>query len=190
MRIPRPDQNEKKEYTPPPEGTYPAKAIDFEYRGMVTKDYGKGPKSYPTGRYVYVLSTEGYDEDGEPFEALNTITNEDGKEMEVPFLYSEFFNNLSLNDASKFFGWLSSWVGRKTLDRLVETDTFDTDSFIGRACMLTISHKPKDDGGVWVNAEISRPAPNQPEVPDPEGYTPVKERESYKAPEDDPDLPF
>lgn len=130
-----------KDFDPVPEGSHLAICDMFVDLGMQTTNFGDKPKIYLRWQ-IPSLRVE-YEKDGEKF----------NNPMAIGAKYT-----LSLNEKANLRPMLESWRGRAfTADELKK---FDVTTILGKPCLITVSHKPKDGGGVYANvgAVVKLPA--------------------------------
>lgn len=130
-----------KDFDPVPEGSHLAICDMFVDLGMQPTNFGDKPKIYLRWQ-IPSLRVE-YEKDGEKF----------NNPMAIGGKYT-----LSLNEKANLRPMLESWRGRAfTADELKK---FDVTTILGKPCLITVSHKPKDGGGVYANvgAVVKLPA--------------------------------
>lgn len=155
-------KDNKKDYTPAPEGLHQAVCIDVVELGLVTSSY-QG-KSY-TARKSEIRWV---------IEAVDPKT---GKQH---MLLRRFTESLSKKSALRPF--LESWRGKKFTDE--ELKGFDIEKLIGANCQLQVIHNPGNDGEVYSNIQAVVPVHrNAARMVVPADYIRVKDREKEFAAE-------
>lgn len=80
--------------------------------------------------------------------ALRSTYEKDGEQIDKPMTVGAQFT-LSLSDKSNLRPVLQAWRGRAFTPE--ELKKFDITQVLGAPCMVTVTHKPKDGGGVYTN---------------------------------------
>lgn len=76
----------------------------------------------------------------------------DGVKIEGPMTVGAKYT-LSLHEKAALRGLLKTWRGRDfTPDELKK---FDVTTILGKPCLLSVSHAPKDGGGVYANVDTA-----------------------------------
>lgn len=133
-------------YDPVPEGSHIAVCDMFVDLGMQDSRFGAKHKIYL--RWQIPNLTVEYEKDG-----VKTVAP-----MTIGATYT-----LSLAEKSNLRPMLQSWRGRAfTADELKK---FDVTTVLGAPCMITVTHEPKDGGGVYANVGVVAKLP--PGVPAP-----------------------
>jgi hypothetical protein len=163
-------KDNKKVFTPAPEGLHQAVCVDFVDLGEQETPWGKKPKCRI---YWQVDATDA--ESGERFLVTNTYT-------------------ASLNEKATLRHHLEAWRGRKFTEK--ELQGFDTENLIGANCQLQVIHVPskKDASVIFANIQAIVPIGKNTVRLAPENFTRVKDRitKDEEAPNsDDPEVvPF
>lgn len=141
------------EFTPAPEGVWPAVCVDVVDLGVVDSQFGKKHKV----KLVWEIDQ----------------TMEDGKRFTVQKRY-----NVSLHEKSTLAKDLKAWRGRAfTPDEL---KGFDLDKILGAPCQLVVQHS-ENEGATYANvtgilkAAAVRLSPSG-------SYVRMKDRPDYQAP--------
>lgn len=152
-----------------PPGSHPAVCCDVVDLGTVSTHFG----TYPAVRIVWQIDE----------------TQPNGKR----YLVMKRYKN-SLHPKSGLSIALTSWRGRAFTDE--ERRGFDLEKLLGVNCIVSVTHKANDQGGVFVDvSSVSPPMRNQPRM-EVEDYIRVCDRttEAHAAPHsDDPtdnEVPF
>lgn len=121
-----------KDFDPVPEGSHLAVCDMFVDMGMQDSHFGAKHKIYLRWQIP----------------ALRMEWEKDGVQHEGPMTIGAQYT-LSLSEKSNLRPMLQSWRGRAfTPDELKR---FDVSTVLGAPCMITVTHKPKDGGGVYAN---------------------------------------
>lgn len=136
-----------KDFDPVPEGSHLAVCDMFVDLGL--QNGGRyGPK-----RKIYLRWQ---------IPSLRVSYEKDGVKVEAPMALGGTYT-LSLSEKSNLRPMLQSWRGRAfTPDELKK---FDVSSVAGAPCMITVTHAPKDGGGIYANVGVVAKLP--PGVPAP-----------------------
>lgn len=139
-----------KDFDPVPEGTHLAICDMFVDLGLQDSHFGAKHKIYLRWQIPSLLLS--YEKDGEKVEGP----------MSIGAQYT-----LSLSEKSNLRPMLQSWRGKAfTPDELKK---FDVTTVLGKPCMITVTHKPKQDGGVYANVGTVAKLPAGLEAPQLEG---------------------
>lgn len=135
-----------KDFDPVPEGSHLAVCDMFVDLGLQDSRFGAKHKIYLRWQIP----------------ALRVNYEKDGQKIEAPMSIGSTYT-LSLAEKSNLRPMLQSWRGKAfTADELKK---FDVTSVVGAPCMLTVTHDPKDGGGVYANVGVVAKLP--PGVPAP-----------------------
>lgn len=139
-----------KDFDPVPEGSHFAVCDMFVDLGLQDSRFGAKHKVY--FRWQIPNLTVKYEKDGHQIEAP----------MSIGATYT-----LSLAEKSNLRPMLQSWRGRAfTPDELKK---FDVSTVVGAPCMITVTHTPKDGGGVFSNVASVAKMPGGIEPPTVQG---------------------
>ncbi len=140
------------DFAPVPEGSHMAVCDMFVDLGLQDSRFGAKHKIYL--RWQIPALRIDYEKDGEKINAP----------MSIGGTYT-----LSLAEKSNLRPMLQAWRGRAfTADELKK---FDVSSVLGAPCMITVTHNPKDGGGVYANVGAVVKIPAGLPVPQLEGET-------------------
>lgn len=159
----------RKEWTPAPEGLAQAVCVDVVDMGVVETQFGPKHKV----RIVF---------------QLDILSPDDGKRHQVSKMYS-----LSLAERANLRKDLETWRGKKfTADEL---HGFDLEKLIGANAQLQIIHNISDEGRTWANIQAIIPLGKGERRIHPLDYVRVKDRSEQPKQQDpskitDDDLPF
>lgn len=121
-----------KDFDPVPEGSHLAVCDMFVDLGLQDGHFGAKHKIYLRWQIP----------------ALRLKYEKDGVEHEGPMSIGAQYT-LSLSEKSNLRPMLQSWRGKAfTPDELKK---FDVTTVLGAPCMITVTHKPKPEGGVYAN---------------------------------------
>jgi hypothetical protein len=121
-----------KDFDPVPEGSHLAVCDMFVDLGMQDSHFGAKHKIYLRWQIP----------------ALRLSYEKDGEKIEGPMSIGATYT-LSLSEKSNLRPILQAWRGRAfTPDELKK---FDVTTVLGAPCMITVTHEPKKDGGVYAN---------------------------------------
>jgi hypothetical protein len=160
----------KKDFTPAPEGLWPAVCIDVVDLGMLKSQWGEAHKVQ-----------------------LRWALEEIDPKTDKPFMVVKPYT-LSLHEKANLRRELETWRGRKFTAQ--ETEGFDLEKLIGVNCQLQIMHSAKDEGDVYANIQAIVPAAKGVvKIPIPSDYIRVCDRTKEAKPADsfeatDEDIPF
>jgi hypothetical protein len=102
---------------------------------------------------------------------------EDGR----PYLISRKMR-LSLHEMSSLRKLLEAWRGVAFTE--TEAQGFDIRAVLGKPCMLNVTHKPNNSGGVFANVTSASPLPKRVDAPEPVNplhYYAIEDGEPEKA---------
>ncbi len=100
--------------------------------------------------------------------SLRLSYEKDGNQIEGPMTIGAKFT-LSLHEKAALRKILKSWRGRDfTADELKK---FDVTTILGAPCLVSVSHAPKDGGGVYANVDAVMKLPHGMPAPVLEGET-------------------
>lgn len=142
MRLPSPTAS----FKPPPAGTFPAicyRVIDLGTQSSVFK--GKTKRLHKV-----MLSWEIHDDEAKM---------DDGQPMSIHQRYT-----WSMNEKSVLRRDLASWRGKDFTEADFGDNGFDIRNLLGKACLLTITHKDKD-GSTYANMTAVSKLPKGLNVP-------------------------
>jgi len=94
-----------------------------------------------------------------------SMTDADGNPTERPFKIGSYYT-LSLHEKAKLRAVLESWRGKAFTG--ADTKNFDVASILGKACMLSVAHRVKDDR-TYANIMGVMALPKGVPAPTPEG---------------------
>lgn len=139
-----------KDFDPVPEGSHLAVCDMFVDMGMQDSHFGAKHKIYLRWQIP----------------SLRVKYEKDGVQVENPMAIGATYT-LSLSEKSNLRPMLQSWRGRAfTPDELKK---FDVTTVLGKPCMITVTHKPKDGGGVYTNVGVVAKLPAGVPAPQLEG---------------------
>jgi hypothetical protein len=142
------------DFTPVPEGPHPAVCDMFVDLGL----------QETTGKYAGKVQHKVYFRWQIP--SLRLSYEKDGQKFEGPMTIGAKYT-LSLHEKAALRKLLQSWRGRAfTADELKK---FDVTTVVGAPCLLSVSHAPKDGGGVYANIDSAMRLPQGMEPPAMEG---------------------
>jgi hypothetical protein len=167
-------KDNRKDFTPAPEGLHQAVCVDVVDLGMQETQWGPKQKV----RIVWQIETE-------------------NPETKKPFQVSQQYT-LSLNEKSNLRHHLEAWRGRKfTKDEL---EGFDLEKLIEANAQVQVTHNIADNGAVWANVQAVVPLGKGMVKMRGKEYTRVKDRAETQAHADadreiagngsDDDIPF
>ena len=162
-------RDNRKEFSPAPEGLHQAVCVDVVDLGMVTSQYGEKHKV----RLVWQI--EEVDERGKRFLVMQQYT-------------------LSLNEKAVLRHHLEAWRGRKFTAE--ELEGFDLEKLIGVNAQLQIVHNLGAKGGVFANVQAVVPISKSMTKMRAEDYVRVQDRapvasdETHDQVESEEDVPF
>jgi len=124
-------RNNRKDYTPAPEGLHQAVCVDVIDLGL--KETPWGEKAKVEIRWQIEATHE---DTGKPFIVLKWYT-------------------LSLNERATLRAHLQSWRGKKFTEK--EAEVFDLERLLGQNCQLQIAHNVSDNGSTFANVQAIVP---------------------------------
>lgn len=144
------------DFTPVPEGPHPAVCDMFVDLGLQEGSAKFGGKIQHKVYFRWQIPSLrlSYEKDGQTFEGPMTI----GAKY-----------TLSLHEKAALRKLLQSWRG-KAFDA-AELKKFDVTTVLGKPCLLSVSHAPKDGGGVYANIDSVMRLPAGMPTPELEGET-------------------
>ena len=165
-------KDNRKAFTPAPEGLHQAVCVDFLDLGEMETPWGKKPKCR-----IYWQVDATMPETGERFLVTNTYT-------------------ASLNEKATLRHHLEAWRGRKFTEQ--ELQGFDTENLIGANCQIQVIHvaSKKDPAQKFANIQAIVPVGKNTVRMAPENFVRVKDRVSKDGAEvaptadADEDVPF
>jgi hypothetical protein len=140
------EREEKRDFTPCPMGTYPARCIDVQDLGMVKSEYAGVAKEKPMVKLLFEVNK------------VNPETNK-------PYLVSRRYTITTWPDAP-LRAHVSGMLGRVFTD--AEFQDFDLETLKGRMCLIVVSHANRN-GRIYDNidaitqlstAPVAPPVPN------------------------------
>ena len=121
-----------KDFDPVPEGSHLAVCDMFVDLGLQDGHFGAKHKIYLRWQIP----------------ALRLSYEKEGEKVEGPMSIGATYT-LSLSEKSNLRPILQAWRGKAfTADELKK---FDVTTVLGKSCMVTVTHEPKKDGGVYAN---------------------------------------
>ena len=121
-----------KDFDPVPEGSHLGVCDMFVDLGLQDSHFGAKHKIYLRWQIP----------------ALRLQYEKDGEKIEGPMSIGATYT-LSLSEKSNLRPILQAWRGKAfTPDELKK---FDVTTVLGKPCMVTVTHEPKKDGGVYAN---------------------------------------
>lgn len=151
-----------KDFDPVPEGSHLAVCDMFVDMGVQDSRFGAKHKIYL--RWQIPSLRVKYEKDGQPYEAP----------MAIGSTYT-----LSLAEKSALRPMLQSWRGRAfTADELKK---FDVTTVLGKPCMITVTHAPKTEGGVYANVGVVAKLPAGVPVPQLEGEPIIYDKDNVDS---------
>ena len=121
-----------KDFDPVPEGSHLAVCDMFVDLGMQDSRFGAKHKIYLRWQIP----------------ALRVEFEKDGQQVNAPMSIGATYT-LSLSEKSNLRPMLQAWRGRAFTPE--ELKKFDVTGVVGHPCMVTVTHSPKDGGGVYAN---------------------------------------
>jgi hypothetical protein len=144
------DSGGGKDFDPVPEGSHLAVCDMFVDLGLQDTNFGTKHKIYLRWQIP----------------SLRMKWEKDGTEHEGPMAIGSKFT-LSLHEKATLRQILQSWRGKAfTPDELKK---FDVTTILGKPCLITVTHSPKDGGGVYANVGAVAKLPAGIPVPTLEG---------------------
>lgn len=126
------------DFTPVPEGPHPAICDMFVDMGM----------QETTGKFAGKVQHKVYMRWQLPDQRLSY--EKDGVKHEGPMTIGSTYT-LSLHEKAALRKMLQTWRGRAFTPE--ELKKFDVTTIVGKPCLLSVSHAPKDGGGVYANID-------------------------------------
>lgn len=149
-------KDNKKEYTPAPEGLHQAVCIDVVELGLVTTQYKGAPYTRRCSEIRWV------------------IEEKDPKTGKPHMLLRRFTESLSTKGHLRPF--LESWRGKKFTNE--ELKGFDIEKLVGANCQIQVIHNISNDGETYANVQAVVPIhKNAGRMAVPSDYIRVKDRE-------------
>ena len=163
-------KDNRREFTPAPEGLHQGVCVDVVDLGMV--ESGKWGAKHKV-RIIWQLEQR-------------------DEETDRRFTVSQSYN-ISLNEKATLRHHLEAWRGRKFTAE--ELQGFDLEKLIGVNCQIQVVHNIADDKRVWANVQAIVPVGKGMTKIQPEDYVRVKDRDTAPATNgasatDDEDVPF
>lgn len=124
-------KDNRREFSPAPEGLHQAVCIDVIDLGLVKSQWGE--------KHQVEIRWQ--------LEALDDQTG-------LPFMVLRRYT-LSLNEKAKLRHHLEAWRGRKFT--AAELEGFDLEKLIGVNCQIQVVHDLADDGRIWANVSAVVP---------------------------------
>jgi hypothetical protein len=142
------------DFDPVPEGSHPAICDMFVDFGL----------QETKGKYAGKIQHKIYLRWQIP--SLRLSYEKDGEKIEGPMTIGSTYT-LSLHEKAALRKLLQQWRGRAfTADELKK---FDVTTVVGVPCLISVSHAPKEGGGVYANVDTAMKLPNGMEPPALEG---------------------
>lgn len=126
------DSGGGKDFDPVPEGSHLAVCDMFVDLGLQDTNFGTKHKIYLRWQIP----------------SLRMKWEKDGEEHEGPMAIGSKFT-LSLHEKATLRQILQSWRGKAFTPE--ELKKFDVTTILGKPCLITVTHAPKDGGGVYAN---------------------------------------
>lgn len=139
-----------KDFDPVPEGSHLAVCDMFVDLGMQDSNFGAKHKIYLRWQIP----------------SLRMEWEKDGEKHEGPMAIGGQYT-LSLSEKSNLRPMLQSWRGQAFTPE--ELKRFDVTTILGKPCMLSVVHKPKEGGGVYANVGTVMKLPKGVPAPELEG---------------------
>jgi hypothetical protein len=144
------DSGGGKDFDPVPEGSHLAVCDMFVDLGLQDTNFGTKHKIYLRWQIP----------------SLRMKWEKDGVEHEGPMAIGSKFT-LSLHEKATLRQILQSWRGKAfSADELKK---FDVTTILGKPCLITVTHAPKDGGGVYANVGAVAKLPQGIPAPELEG---------------------
>lgn len=145
-----------KDFDPVPEGSHLAVCDMFVDLGMQESNYNGQQKVQPK---IYLRWQ---------IPSLRLKYEKDGVQHEGPMAIGSKFT-LSLHEKAGLRKILQSWRGKAFTPE--ELKRFDVTTILGKPCLITVTHAPKDGGGVYANIGAVAKLPAGVPAPELEGGT-------------------
>jgi hypothetical protein len=146
------DSGGGKDFDPVPEGSHLAVCDMFVDLGLQDGHFGAKHKIYLRWQIP----------------ALRLSYEKDGEKIEGPMSIGATYT-LSLSEKSNLRPILQAWRGKAFTPE--ELKKFDVTTVVGAPCMITVTHEPKKDGGVYANVASVAKLPSGITAPVLEGET-------------------
>lgn len=166
---------EMKSFTPCPVGVHPAVCVDVVDLGLVDTGY-PDPKT-GENRFAHKVRIV--------WQVAKKM--DDGRPYVVQSRYTLSFNEYQ-GKQSNLLRDVTAW-GIDLQELVDETNDYDVERLIGRACLLNVVHK-KGDTATWANVASLMPLPDGMVAPKPMSYVRVKDRDAQVQEPVDADIPF
>lgn len=153
-------------FDPVPEGAHPAICDMFVDLGL----------QEATGKFAGKVQHKIYLRWQIP--GLRLKYEKDGVEHEGPMTIGATYT-LSLHEKAGLRKVLQSWRGRAFTE--AELKKFDVTTVVGKPCLISVSHKPKDGGGAYANIEAVMQVPPGYTVPPIEGKALIYDRDNIDS---------
>lgn len=151
-----------KDFDPVPEGSHLAVCDMFVDLGLQDSNFGAKHKIYLRWQIP----------------SLRMEWEKDGEKHEGPMAIGGQYT-LSLSEKSNLRPMLQSWRGQAfTADELKK---FDVTTILGKPCMLSVVHKPKDGGGIYANVGTAMKLPKGVPAPVLEGEAILYDADNTKT---------
>jgi hypothetical protein len=144
------DSGGGKDFDPVPEGSHLAVCDMFVDLGLQDTNFGTKHKIYLRWQIP----------------SLRMKWEKDGVEHEGPMAIGSKFT-LSLHEKATLRQILQSWRGKAFTPE--ELKKFDVTTILGKPCLITVTHAPKDGGGVYANVGAVAKLPQGISAPQLEG---------------------
>ena len=151
------------DFDPVPEGSHPAVCDMFVDFGL----------QETTGKYAGKIQHKVYLRWQIPSLRLNY--EKDGQKVEGPMSIGSTYT-LSLHEKAALRKLLTQWRGRAFTQE--ELRKFDVTTVVGAPCLISVSHNPKQDGGVYANVDGAIKIPAGMEPPVLEGETIIYDQDN------------
>ena len=146
------DSGGGKDFDPVPEGSHLAVCDMFVDLGLQDTNFGTKHKIYLRWQIP----------------SLRSKWTKDDVEYEGPMAIGSKFT-LSLHEKASLRKILQSWRGKAFSAE--ELKKFDVTTILGKPCLITVTHEPKDGGGVYANVGAVAKLPPGVPAPTLEGET-------------------
>lgn len=151
------------DFTPVPEGPHPAICDMFVDMGL---QESKGKYAGKIQHRIYLRWQ---------IPSLRLEYEKDGAVIEGPMSIGAQFT-LSLHEKAKLRKVLQQWRGKAFTD--AELKGFDVTTVVGVPCLISVSHTPKEGGGIYANVDAVMKLPQQMEKPVLEGSTLIYDKDN------------